>query len=81
MSALHVLKCPCMCIVSQCMSLLSSSCSAADSLSCTFAEAHGRYPAKWERTLCKVIIPVSVLLSIIGIIFSITALVQREEEL
>ena len=36
---------------------------------------------KWERMLCKAIIPTSLLLSVVGIVFSITALVQREEEL
>ena len=36
---------------------------------------------KWERMLCKAIIPVSVLISIVGIVFSMTALIEREEEL
>ena len=34
---------------------------------------------RWERILCKALIPVSVLLSILGIAFTITALVQYKD--
>ena len=53
---------------------------AADSPA-TLQKLMGDALPKWERMLCKAMIPVSVLLSIVGIIFSITALVQKEEEL
>ena len=36
---------------------------------------------KWERMLCKAIIPMSVLISIAGIVCSMTALVEREKEI
>lgn len=35
---------------------------------------------RWERVVCKAIIPISLLLSVLGIAFSITALVQIEQE-
>ena len=34
----------------------------------------------WERVVCKALIPASLLLSVLGIAFTITALIQVEEE-
>ena len=34
----------------------------------------------WERVVCEALIPVSLVLSMLGIVFTITALVQREGE-
>ena len=53
---------------------------APELLPATVQKLAGDTLPTWERVVCKALIPVSLVLSVLGIAFTITALIQVEEE-
>lgn len=63
------------------ISVAQACCSISDTANTLAAlqKLMGDVLPQWERILCKALIPVTVLLSILGIAFTITALLQYRE--
>ena len=71
----------------QCRAVCATACTwleclghAPETLPATVQRLAGDILPAWERVVCKVLIPVSSVLSVLGIVFTITALVQVEGE-